>query len=141
LNKTVSILYIVQINAIQNPEPIFPTLPEDLQQVIWQFVDVFAPPSELPPSRVGDHKIPLIEGAQLFCLRPYRYNPAQKTEIESQIRDMLVKGWIQPSTSPYSSPVLLVHKKTGDWCLCVDFRRLNALTVKNKYPLPIIEEL
>lgn len=54
---------------------------------------------------------------------------------------MLVKGWIKPSTSPYSSPVLLVRKKTGDWRLCVDFRRLNALTVKNKYPLPIIEEL
>jgi hypothetical protein len=78
LNKIDSILYIVQINVVQNPEPNFPTLPEDLQQVIWQFADVFAPPFELPPSRVGDHKIPLIEGAQPFCLRPYRYNPAQK---------------------------------------------------------------
>jgi len=54
---------------------------------------------------------------------------------------MLDKGWIQTSTSPYSSPVLLVRKKMGDWCLCVDFRRLNALTIKNKYPLLIIEEL
>jgi hypothetical protein len=54
---------------------------------------------------------------------------------------MLAKGWIQPSTSPYSSPVLLVRKKTGDWSLCVNFRRLNALTMKNKYPLPVIEEL
>lgn len=54
---------------------------------------------------------------------------------------MLDKGWIQTSTSPYSSPVLLVRKKTGDWRLCVDFRRLNALTIKNKYPLSIIEEL
>ena len=54
---------------------------------------------------------------------------------------MLQKGWIQASTSPYSSLVLLVRKKTSDWRLCVDFRRLNALTKKNKYPLPIIEEL
>ena len=54
---------------------------------------------------------------------------------------MLEKGWIQTSTSPYSSLVLMVRKKTGDWHLCVDFRRLNALTVENKYPLPIIEEL
>lgn len=79
---------------------------------------------------MGDHKISLIEGAQPFCLGPYRYNPAQKTEIETQIKDMLEKGWIQESTSPYSSPVLLVRKKTGDWRLCVDYRRLNALGQK-----------
>lgn len=82
-----------------------------------------------------------MEGAQPFCLRPYRYNPAQKNEIETQVQDMLHKGWIQPSSSPYSSHVLLVWKKIGDWRLCVDYRRLNALTTKNKYPLPIIEEL
>jgi hypothetical protein len=82
-----------------------------------------------------------MDGAQLFCLRPYRYNPAQKTEIKAQIKDMLDKGWIQQSTSPYSSLVLLVTKKTGDWRLCVDYRRLNAFTIKNKYPLSIIEEL
>jgi hypothetical protein len=82
-----------------------------------------------------------LEGAQPFCLRPYRYNPAQKNEIETQVQDMLHKGWIQPSSSPYSSHVLLVWKKIGDWRLCVDYRRLNALTIKNKYPLPIIEEL
>jgi hypothetical protein len=54
---------------------------------------------------------------------------------------MLAKGWIQPSLSPFSSPALLVRKKTGDWRLCVDYKRLNAQTVKNKYPLPIIDEL
>lgn len=57
-------------------------------------------------------------------------------EIESQIKEMLQKGYPQPSTSPYSSPMLLVRKKTGDWRLCVDFRHLNALTMKNKYPFP-----
>lgn len=54
---------------------------------------------------------------------------------------MLAKGWIQPSTSPFASLALLVKKKTGDWRLCVDFRRLKAQTIKNKYPLPVIEEL
>jgi len=54
---------------------------------------------------------------------------------------MLQKGWIQVSTSPFSSPALLVRNKTGDWRLCVDYRRLNALNTKNKYPLPVIEDL
>lgn len=102
---------------------------------------MFTPPTELPPERQGDHIIPLLEGAQPFCLRPYRYNPAQKSEIETQIKEMLEKGWIQVSTSPFSSPALLVRKKTGDWRLCVDYKRLNALTTKNKYPLPLIEDL
>jgi hypothetical protein len=82
-----------------------------------------------------------LKELSLFALGPIVITQLKKTKIESQIRDMLVKGWIQPSTSPYSSPVLLVRKKIGDWHLCVDFRCLNALIVKNKYPLPIIEEL
>lgn len=140
-DKAGAILYLIQLHAVQSSAQGTQELLEDLQQLLTKFEVVFAPPTQLPPSRAGDHKIPLIEGDQPFYLRPYRYNPAQKSEIESQIKDMLAKGWIQPSTSPYSSPVLLVRKKTGDWRLCVDFRRLNSLTVKNKYPLPIIEEL
>jgi len=141
MHKTDSILYMVQLYTAQAPIQSSSEIPEPLQSILHEFDSVFAPPTTLPPPRTGDHKIPLLDGAQPFSLRPYRYNPAQKTEIETQIKEMLQKGWIQPSTSPYSSPVLLVRKKTGDWRLCVDFRRLNALTVKNKYPLPIIEEL
>lgn len=113
----------------------------EIQQLIDTYSLVFQEPKGLPPSRQGDHQIPLIVGAQPFILRPYRYNPAQKDEIERQIKEMLLKGWIQPSSSPFNSPILLVKKKTGDWRLCVDYRRLNALTVKNKYPLPIIDEI
>lgn len=83
--------------------------------------------------------MPLIAGAQPFRLRPYRFDPAQKDEVKKQVQDLLSKGQIQLSSSPFSSPVLLVRKKTGDWRLCVDFRRLNALAVKNKSPLPIID--
>jgi len=74
-------------------------------------------------------------------MRPYRYNSSQKDEIEQQIQQLLANGWIQESQRPYASPILLVKKKTGDWRLCVDYRKLNALTVKNKFPLPVIDEL
>jgi len=73
--------------------------------------------------------------------RSYRYAPAQKSEIEKQLAEMLTNGTIRPSSSPYASPVLLVRKKDGSWCFCVDYRQLNTLTVKNKHPLPIVEEL
>jgi len=73
-------------------------------------------------------------------LRPYRYSPAQKDEIEKQVLELLQSGMIQQSSSPFASPALLVKKKTGEWRLCVDYRRLNALTIKNSYPMPIMEE-
>lgn len=116
-------------------------LPKEIQKLIDQFKGLFAEPSGLPPSRVYDHTIPLITGAQPFKLRPYRYTPAQKDEIEKQVLHLLKNQMIQESSSPFASPVLLVKKKNGEWRLCVDFRRLNAYTIKNRFPLPIIEEL
>jgi hypothetical protein len=74
-------------------------------------------------------------------VKPYRYSPTQKDEIERQVKEMLINGVIQPSSSPFASPVLLVKKKDGSWRFCVDYRHLNAITVKNKYPLPIVDEL
>jgi hypothetical protein len=88
-----------------------------------------------------DHHIPLIASATLVNVKPYRYSPAQKDEIEHQLKEMLKNGIIQPSVSPFASPVLLVRKNNGSWRFCVDYRRLNALTVKNKYPMPVVEEL
>lgn len=74
-------------------------------------------------------------------VRPYKYSPVQKDEIDKQLQDMLQNGIIRPSSSPFASPVLLVKKKDGSWRFCVDYRQLNALTVKNKHPMPIVEEL
>ena len=74
-------------------------------------------------------------------MRPYRYNPAQKNKIENQITKLLNSGMIQENQSSFASPVLLVKKKTGDWRICVDYRRLNAMTIKNRFPLPIFDEI
>ncbi|KAM3348690.1 hypothetical protein ACQJBY_022133 [Aegilops geniculata] len=101
----------------------------------------FEEPRGLPPRRACDHRIQLMEGAQPVNLRPYRHKPEMKTEIERQVKELLDAGLIQKSNSPFSSPVLLVKKKDGTWRLCVDYRHLNAMTIVNKYPVPIIDEL
>lgn len=74
-------------------------------------------------------------------LRPYRYPAMQKSVIEELVREMLEKGVIQTSSSPFASPVVLVKKKDGGWRLCVDYRALNKLTIKNRYPIPLVNDL
>lgn len=101
---------------------------------------MFQVPTELPPSRACDHSIPLIPGATPVNVRPYRFAPAVKTEIEKQVQEVLANGVIQKSVSPFSSSVLLVKKKDNTWRFCVDYRHLNAITLKSKYPVPIIDE-
>lgn len=112
-----------------------------MQCVLDEFVDLFAEPSELPPHRACDHRIPLIPGAQPVAVCSYRYSPQLKSEIEAQVSEMLKTGIIQPSSSAFSSPVLLVRKKDGIWRFCVDYRMLNSLIVKSKFPIPVIDEL
>ena len=73
--------------------------------------------------------------------KPYRYSPLHKDEIERQVKELLAAGLITPSTSPYASPVLLVQKKDGSWRFCVDYRRLNDITIKNRFPMPLVDEI
>ncbi|KAK1607032.1 hypothetical protein QYE76_030705 [Lolium multiflorum] len=112
-----------------------------VQAVIDKYPDVFLNPTELPPEREYDHAIPLKPEAAPFNARPYRYSPAHKDEIEKQVKSMLESGTIVPSMSPYASPVLLILKKDGSWRFCIDYRRLNELTIKNTFPMPVIDEL
>lgn len=103
---------------------------------------MFEEPLTLPPSRGQfDHRIPLKEGASPVNIRPYRYPLKHKDIIEQLVQEMQDKGIIQVSFSPFASPVVLVGKKDGTWRLCVDYRELNKSTVKDKFPIPIIEEL
>lgn len=88
-------------------------LPAPLAALREDFGTIFESPSTLPLERDCDHAIPLITGARPVHIRPYRYPPALKDEIELQVAEMLRKGIIQPSVSPFSSPILLVKKKDG----------------------------
>jgi Reverse transcriptase (RNA-dependent DNA polymerase)/Retroviral aspartyl protease len=112
-----------------------------IQQVLNEFNDVFQHLKELPPSSTIDHKVPLLPLAKPVNLRPSRYSYFQKLELEKIIEELLQTSVIKPSTSPFAIPALLVKKKDGSWRLCVDYRQLNNITVKNKYPIPIIDDL
>jgi hypothetical protein len=114
------------------------SIPPDLKHLLDEFSDVFQDPKSLPPHRQYDHAIALDPAAPPVNSRPYRYSPLQNDEIERQIAEMIKAGVVVPSMSPYASLVLLIKKKDGQWRFCVDYRRLNALTVKNKFPLPIV---
>jgi Reverse transcriptase (RNA-dependent DNA polymerase)/Retroviral aspartyl protease/Retrotransposon gag protein len=113
----------------------------EFQDTVDQFRDVFEEPKGLPPQRPCDHQITLLPNTAPVNLRPYRYNYFQKLELDKIIEELLKNSVIQPSISPYASPALLVKKKDGTWRLCVDYRRLNEKTVKNKYPVPVIDDL
>lgn len=113
----------------------------DLRCLLDEYKDVFADPNCLPPHRALDHAITLDKDARPVNTRPYRYSPLQKDEIERQVAEMLEASIITNSMSPFASPVLLVKKKDGTWRFCIDYRKLNELTIKNKFPLPVVDEL
>lgn len=113
----------------------------EVEAIIQQFSQVFEPLSSLPPERSCDHAIPLVPGAKVVSIRPYRYPPALKDEIERHVADTPAKGIIQPSQSSFSSPILLVKKKSGARRFYIGYRYLNALTLKSKFPIPVFEEL
>jgi hypothetical protein len=131
---------IAQLHAIQAIE--IPPVPQDLQAILTKHQTIFSTPQGLPPSRrVHDHSIPLVPGSLPPNIRPYRHPFAQKNEIEKMVQELLTVGVIRPSTSPYSSPVIMVLKKEGSWRMCPDFRALNKLTIKYKFPIPVIDDL
>jgi hypothetical protein len=112
-----------------------------LDELLAAFNDVFAAPTGLPPVRARDHAIVLKPGAAPVAVRPYRYLAAHKDELERQCSEMMGQGIVRRSDSAFSSPVILINKPDGSWRFCVDYRALNALTIKDAFPIPVVDEL
>ncbi|GJZ38565.1 putative reverse transcriptase domain-containing protein [Tanacetum coccineum] len=110
--------------------------------VVKEFPDVF--PEDLPglpPVRQVEFQIDLIPGAAPVARTPYRLAPSEMQELSNQLQELTDRGFIRPSTSPWGAPVLFVKKKDGSFRMCIDYRELNKLTIKNRYPLPRIDDL
>nr|GFA74928.1 putative reverse transcriptase domain-containing protein [Tanacetum cinerariifolium] len=110
--------------------------------VVREFPDVFPENlSGLPPSRKVEFRIDLIHGAMPVAKSPYRLAPTKMQELANQLKELQDKGFIRPSSSPWGAPVLFVKKKDGSFRMCIDYRELNKLTIKNRYPFPRIDDL
>jgi hypothetical protein len=116
-------------------------LKSDLYEVVNQYDEMFQEPKRLPPKRVIQHEIQFQQDCPLPNIGMYRMSVMENVEIKKQIQEFLDKGVIMPSTSPCGSPIVLLTKKDGTWHMCVDFRALNKIAVKNHYPLPRIDDL
>ena len=114
---------------------------EDIR-IVNEYPDVF--PEELPGmplERDIEFIIELLPGTAPIAKRPYRMEVNKLAKLKKQLRELLDKGYVQPSSSPWGAPVLFVEKKDGTQRMCIDYRSLNEVTIKNKYPLPRIDDL
>ena len=134
---------VVSLSAVepanQNMEDVKNKLPAEYHE----FLDVFdrSKADQLPPHRSYDHKIELNGDSRPPQTRAYRMSPYKLQKVKEYLNENLSKGFITPSQAPYSSPVLFALKANGDLRFCVDYRKLNAITKRNRYPLPLIEEV
>ena len=122
---------------MKKAEPMLSDIP-----IVSDYPDVFSEEFPgLPPHREFEFAIDVVLGATPAFITPYRMAPMELKELKLQLQELLEKGFIRLSVSPWGAPVLFVKKKDGTLRLCVDYRQLNKMTVKNKYPLPRIDDL
>nr|GEX61992.1 hypothetical protein [Tanacetum cinerariifolium] len=129
-------VYLTQLCQMESVE----IVSTEVEQVLTQFTKVFEIPKDLPPQRSHDHQIPLMPNTPPINVRPYRYLPNQKDAIEGMVKELMDSVVIRASQSPFSSPIVMVKKKDDTWRMCIDYRQLNKHTVKDKFPIPVIEE-
>ena len=132
----VGFLNVANSDAKDGPDSVF-------EEIVNEFLDVFPDdlPAELPPDRGFDFEIELLPGTKPIVQPVRRLGPLELGELKKQLTELLGKGFIQPSSSPFGAPILFVKKKDGTMRMCVDYRALNAVTVRDVYPLPLIDEL
>ncbi|KAG0476522.1 hypothetical protein HPP92_013363 [Vanilla planifolia] len=110
--------------------------------VVCEYPEVFLEELPgLPPDRAIEFELQLMSGVEPVSKAPYRMAPAELQEVKVQIHELLDKGFIRPSVSPWGAPLLFVKKKDGSLRMCIDYRELNKITIKNRYPLPRIDDL
>ncbi|GJW70726.1 putative reverse transcriptase domain-containing protein [Tanacetum coccineum] len=133
--RTVGIAKVLK--SMKKDEPKLGDIP-----IVRNFEDVFPEDlSGLPPQRQVEFRIDLVPGATPIAKSPYRLAPSEMQELSGQLQELQDKGFIRPSHSPWGAPVLFVKKKDGSLRMCIDYRELNKLTVKNRYPLLRIDDL
>lgn len=139
---SIASMHTVTVNSIPENTASFDTfkLHPSVAALLHEFLRVFSTSQGLPPPRPHDHHIHLLPKKGHVNVRPYRYPQYQKEVMSTIIKEMLQEGIIKLSTSPFSSPMILVKKKDDSWRFCVDYRALNAITVKDKFPIPTVDE-
>ncbi|GJS05306.1 putative reverse transcriptase domain-containing protein [Tanacetum coccineum] len=134
-------LFLAQVTVKENKDKSKEKRLEDVPTV-RDFPEVF--PEDLPGLpliRQVEFQIDLVPGVAPVARAPYRLAPSEMEELSTQLQELSDKGFIRPSSSPWGAPVLFVKKKDGSFRMCIDYRELNKLTVKNRYPLPRIDDL
>ncbi|GKB22002.1 putative reverse transcriptase domain-containing protein [Tanacetum coccineum] len=134
-------IFLAQISAKKEEDKSEEKKLEDIL-IVQDFPEVFLEDLPgLPPVRPVEFQIELIPGAAPVARAPYRLAPSEMKELSKQLQELYDKDFIRPSYSPWGAPVLFVKKKDGSFRICIDYRELNKLTVKNRYPLPRIDDL
>jgi hypothetical protein len=133
---------ITSIDAMPTPSGASESWFGQMKDILRKHHTIFGKlPQGLPPKRAVDHAIDLEPGSKTPYLPTYQMSPLELAEVKRQLTELIEMDFIQPSKSPFGAPILFVRKKSGKLRLCVDYRMLNKLTIKNRYPLPRIDEL
>ncbi|GJP51672.1 hypothetical protein CLOM_g10821 [Closterium sp. NIES-68] len=136
-------LQVTSLTMSEDIAKLCEAVPPDLADLIRNYPKIFPDdlPTGLPPSRPEDHRIELEPGAQPTVQRQFRLSQPYLEELQQQLDYLLTKGFIRPSTSPYAAPILFTPEKDGGFRMCIDYRALNRITIKSRYPIPRADEL